>query len=209
LPHKVWHFCQVGPHHIAKLPSYKTNQWPVQINNMHYDVITSSLVFSCIHTFVTYLLRPALINREGKCAENYNNDTIIFFWNRNQRFGNFKPYNSFWVLFDKIVSVYFIWKYILIFYHWKSPAQGTGIVPVVSAHFRSRDRDWDPGPTPNHWKQDWDQIKTNILALRPAETGLWALCQSRETKIVALRRSLTLGPGAWFTKYLTTILRLS
>ena len=116
-----------------------------------------------------------------------------FRWQRELYTWTLTLYNSFWVLFDKIVSVYFIWKYILIFYHWKSPAQGTGIVPVVSAHFRSRDRDWDSGPTPNHWKQDWDQIKTNILSLRPAETGLWALCQSRETKIVALRRSL----NAW------------
>jgi len=28
-------------------------------------------------------------------------------------------------------------KNILTFYHWKWPAQGTGSVPVVSAHFRS------------------------------------------------------------------------
>jgi len=40
------------------------------------------------------------------------------------------------VLFDKIASVYYL-KKILIFYHWKWPAQGTGTVPIVSAHFRS------------------------------------------------------------------------
>ena len=46
-------------------------------------------------------------------------------------------HNSFRVLFDKIASVYFIWKYIFIFQHWKWPAQGTSTVPIVSAHFRS------------------------------------------------------------------------
>jgi len=48
-------------------------------------------------------------------------------------------HNSFRVLFDKIVSVYFIWKKnnMYIFWHWKWPAQGTSTVPVVSAHFRS------------------------------------------------------------------------
>jgi len=41
------------------------------------------------------------------------------------------------VLFDKIASVYFVEKNVLIFLHWKWPAEGTGTVPIVSAHFRS------------------------------------------------------------------------
>ena len=32
---------------------------------------------------------------------------------------------------------YILFENILTFYHWKWPAQGTGTVPVVSAHFRS------------------------------------------------------------------------
>ena len=42
-------------------------------------------------------------------------------------------HNSFLVLFDKIASVYFICKINI----WKWPEQGTGTVPVVSAHFCS------------------------------------------------------------------------
>ena len=46
-------------------------------------------------------------------------------------------HNSIRVLFDKIASVLFYLKNILIFQHWKCPAQGTGTVPIVSAHFQS------------------------------------------------------------------------
>ena len=44
--------------------------------------------------------------------------------------------NSFRVLFDKIVSVYFIWKYIYIL-ALEMASLGTSTVPIVSAHFRS------------------------------------------------------------------------
>jgi len=42
--------------------------------------------------------------------------------------------NSFRVPFDKIASVYFIWK---LYLNWKWPSHGTSTVPVVLAHFRS------------------------------------------------------------------------
>ena len=37
----------------------------------------------------------------------------------------------------KLLSYILFEKYTLIFYHLKWPAQGTGTVPIVSAHFRS------------------------------------------------------------------------
>ena len=46
-------------------------------------------------------------------------------------------HNSFWVLFDKNFAVYFIWKIYYYFSTGKWLAQGTGTVPIVSAHFRS------------------------------------------------------------------------
>jgi len=49
-------------------------------------------------------------------------------------------HSSFRVLFDKIVSVYcrpLFEKNIFIFYRWKWPAEETGTVPTVSAHFFS------------------------------------------------------------------------
>jgi len=75
--------------------------------------------------------------RERKCAENYNK------WHNKLIFKTaisillISNHNSFLVLFDKTASVYFIWKNIFIFQHWKWPAQGTSTVPIVSAHFRA------------------------------------------------------------------------
>jgi len=52
-------------------------------------------------------------------------------------------HSCFRVLFDKTASVYFIGNSIVIFWQWKWPAQGTGTVPIVSAHFRSVSaREW-------------------------------------------------------------------
>ena len=90
------------------------------------------------HTLVPYRDGHVWHNRERKCAENYNKwhskffktaISILVISNRNR----------FRVLFDKITSVYvyFTWKNIFIFYHWKWPAQGNSTVPIVSAHCRS------------------------------------------------------------------------
>ena len=46
-------------------------------------------------------------------------------------------HNSFRVLFYKIASVYFISEYNILAWKWPAAAQGTGTVPIVSAHFRS------------------------------------------------------------------------
>ena len=75
------------------------------------------------------------IHRERKCAENYIlNVTINLFFN--QHFTNFKT-RSFRVLFDKNHFCVFNLKNIVIFQRRKRPAQRTGTVPTVSAHFRS------------------------------------------------------------------------
>jgi len=53
------------------------------------------------------------INRERKCAENY--DTVnLFLWNCHHHFGSSNR-NNFRVLFDEIASIYFIWKIYLYF----------------------------------------------------------------------------------------------
>ena len=46
-------------------------------------------------------------------------------------------HNSLPVLFDKNCFRIFYLKTVFIFSHWKWPAQGTGTVPIASAHFRS------------------------------------------------------------------------
>ena len=61
-----------------------------------------------------------LCDRERKCAENYSKRHSQFvFLNCNQHSLVISNHNSFRVLFDKIASVYYIWKNILIFLHWK------------------------------------------------------------------------------------------
>ena len=63
------------------------------------------------------------------------NDTINLFFLTAVSILLISNHNSFRVLFDKIASVYL--KNIFIFQHWKWPAQGTGIVPIVLEHFCS------------------------------------------------------------------------
>jgi len=46
--------------------------------------------------------------RERKCAENYNNDTIEFFFKLQSALLVILNHNTFQVLFDKIASIYYI-----------------------------------------------------------------------------------------------------
>ena len=72
------------------------------------------------------------------CAKIILNRTIDLFLKTAISVLLISNHNGFRVLFDKIASVYFIFKDIVICQHWKRPAQGTGTVPVVSAQCRSR-----------------------------------------------------------------------
>ena len=74
-------------------------------------------------------------NREQKCAENYCKwHNKIYLFKLQSSILVISNRNSFRVPFDKIASVYFIWK---LYLNWKWPSHGTSTVPVVLAHFRS------------------------------------------------------------------------
>jgi len=76
-------------------------------------------------------------HRERKYAEGFNKwHNKFIFLNCFQRFGNLN-HNSFWMLFDKIAYVYFIWKIYIYILASGMASPGTGTVPIVSAHFRS------------------------------------------------------------------------
>ena len=68
-------------------------------------------------------------NSERKCAEDYNN-TITLFFKTAISILVISNHNSFRVLFDKIASVYFIWKMYLYFSIGNGQPQGTSTVPI-------------------------------------------------------------------------------
>ena len=83
---------------------------------------------------VTIALRTARIGNKS-VPKIILDDTMNFFRKLQSAFFVISNHNSFRVLFDKSSSIFFIWKNILIFYHRKWPAQGTGTVSLYRRTF--------------------------------------------------------------------------
>jgi len=98
-------------------------------------------LMSCVSTvqYMDSTVHGHYVPGERKCAENYNKWHNKFFFltavsvlvisSHNTQVPNA-------VLFNKIASVYFIWKYIYIL-ALEMASQGNSTVPIVSAHFHS------------------------------------------------------------------------
>ena len=91
-----------------------------------------SLLFFCYDFVMAARINVAISNES--VPQIVKNNAINNFLNCNQHFCNFKPQQLPSAQWQNCFRVFYL-KNIFIFYHWKWPAQGTGTVPILSAHF--------------------------------------------------------------------------
>jgi len=99
---------------------------PINAQILNYSCSNRSIVLQhhVMSTNITDCLYVLDADKERNRAENYNKWHNEFLFLTANSILVTSNHNSFRVLFDNVASVFYIWKNILIFYHWKWAADG-------------------------------------------------------------------------------------